>query len=73
MHISTSETKTEYYFFKDLERIVFMVLGVVKTMRFSVKNNLLKRYFNIKNGIKSGNSIEDFFHYSGSCKRCISV
>ena len=26
------ETKTEYYFFKDLERIVFIALVAVKTM-----------------------------------------
>ena len=29
--------KTEYCFFKDLERIVFMALVAVKTMRFSVE------------------------------------
>ena len=34
MHLRISETKTKYYFFKDLERIVFMTLDVVKMMRF---------------------------------------
>ena len=34
MHLRTFKIKTEYYFFKDLKRIVFMALGAVEMMRF---------------------------------------
>ena len=34
--LRTSEIKTEYYFFKDLEHIVFIAFSVVKTMCFLV-------------------------------------
>ena len=35
MNIRTSEIKTEYCFFKEVERIVFMALCVVEMMRIS--------------------------------------
>ena len=34
IHIRTSKIKIKYYFFKDLERIVFIELSAVDTMRF---------------------------------------
>lgn len=34
LRIRTSEITTEYFFFKNLERIVFMALVAVETMRF---------------------------------------
>lgn len=35
-YIRTPKIKTEYWFFKNVGRIVFIVLGAVETMRFSL-------------------------------------
>jgi len=34
VHLRTVKIKTEYFIFKDAERIIFMVLGAVEIMRF---------------------------------------
>ena len=65
--IRTSEIKTEYCFFKDAERIVFMAIGVVEMMRFLyAKVNLKGGISDTKIGHKSGNLIADFLHFGGS-------
>ena len=38
VHLRTAEIKTEYCFFKDAERIVFMVLGVMMKNKVSYKD-----------------------------------
>ena len=45
----------------------------VKVFSKTIKVGLTSDISDIKIGLKSGNPIEDFFHYSGSCKRYISV
>lgn len=77
MHLKTSETKTDYYFFKDLERIIFMALGAVEMMRFlyDICRKLITKggISDTKIGLKSGNTFTDFLHYTGNFKRCFSV
>ena len=34
VYIRITKIKTEYWFYKDTERVVLMVLGAVKIMRF---------------------------------------
>ena len=45
VHLRTSEIKTEYCFFKDLERIVFIALGAVETMRFFLTISIIHCYY----------------------------
>ena len=52
-NLRTFEIKNEYCSIKDAERIVFMVLGAVKTMRFSVKTMLGAMYYKCIGGISS--------------------
>ena len=48
MYGGTFEIKNEYCSIKDAERIVFMILGAVKTMRLSVKKAYSVFYVEIK-------------------------
>ena len=48
MYGGTFEIKNEYCSIKAAERIVFMVLGAVKTMRLSVKKTYSVFYVEIK-------------------------
>ena len=65
MHLRTSEIKTEYYFFKDLEHIVFIAFSVVKTMCFlgRISDDLL---LNPKTNTNGANNLTEWRNFDGT-------